>query len=199
MSVAVLAGSRQTALLVDNEDSFTGNLAQMLRQLGLAVRTVRADVATRADADGVAVVVLSPGPGRPERHPVNLALLADPPAPIFGVCLGLQAMVLAAGGRVVHARRTVHGRIHAVHHAGLGAFAGLPSPLRATRYHSLAAERASLPATLEITAWTADGEIMGLRHRLRPVEGVQFHPESVGTPLGPALVANALRGWGVLA
>lgn len=197
MFVSTLAEARHRALVVDNLDSFTGSLVQQLRVLGLEVRVVRGDVATVADAAGVDLVLLSPGPGRPEDFPVNLALLARPPAPIFAVCLGMQAMALAEGGRVVHARRTVHGRVHRVFHAGAGAFAGLPNPMRATRYHSLAVDRASLPPTLEVTAWTADGEVMGLRHRVLPVEGVQFHPESTGTPDGLALLRNALRGWGI--
>jgi anthranilate synthase component 2 len=178
---------------VDNQDSFTGSLVQQLRMLEADVRCVRSDAVTAADWADAALIVLSPGPGRPEAHPVNAAILRAPPAPVFGVCLGMQALAQAFGGEVVHARRIVHGRTSPIHHAGAGVFAGLPSPFRATRYHSLAVARASLPAALEITAWTADGEIMGLRHRTEPVEGVQFHPESVRTEHGLRLMANALR------
>jgi anthranilate synthase/aminodeoxychorismate synthase-like glutamine amidotransferase len=117
-------------------------------------------------------------------------LLGSASVPIFGVCLGMQAIALAFGGRVVPARRVVHGRTSPVHHHGVGVFAGLPSPLRQTRYHSLAV--ADLPAELEVTAWTADGEVMGLRHRSRPIEGVQFHPESVRSQHGFALLNNVL-------
>lgn len=157
-----------------------------------STRCVRAGALQPADWAGVDLVLLSPGPGRPEERPINIVLARSPPAAVFGVCLGMQAIGLAFGGRVVRARRVVHGRTSLIHHLGSGCFAGLPSPLRATRYHSLAVERASLPPELEVTAWTADGEIMGLRHRALPVEGVQFHPESVRTPLGLELIRGVL-------
>lgn len=194
MSVSAAPGLGYRVFLVDNEDSFTGSLIQYLRVLGAEVECRRARGLDASAAVGADLVLLSPGPGRPEEHPVNVALLREPPAPIFGVCLGLQAMALAYGGRVVAARRVVHGWTSRVEHDGRGAFVGLPSPLRATRYHSLAAERASLPEVLEVSAWTRDGEVMGLRHRTLPVEGVQFHPESVRTEHGLALIANVLRG-----
>lgn len=178
-------------LVVDNDDSFTGSLVQQLLLLGARVDWRRWDDVV--SADGADLVLLSPGPGRPSERPVNARLAVEAGVPLFGVCLGLQAIVEGFGGRVGPARSIVHGRTSLVHHAGGGCFAGLPSPLRATRYHSLAAERASLPDALEVTAWTADGEIMGLRHRTLPVEGVQFHPESVRTPLGLELMRNVLR------
>lgn len=181
-------------LVVDNEDSFTGSLVQYLQVLGAEVACLRGPAVTDADLVGLDLVLLSPGPGRPDEHPINARLLHERPAPVFGVCLGMQAMALAFGGRVVAARRVVHGRTSPVLHDGRGAFAGLPSPLRATRYHSLAAERSSLPEELEITAWTADGEIMGLRHRTLAVEGVQFHPEAIRTERGLDLLRNVLTG-----
>lgn len=182
-------------LVVDNEDSFTGSLVQQLLILGAAVACRRGAQVTPTDVAGATLILLSPGPGRPSEHPINAELLGTISAPIFGVCLGMQAMVEAYGGEVVRARRIVHGRTSLIHHAGVGAFRGLPSPLRATRYHSLAASRSSLPDVLRVTAWTADGEIMGLRHRRLPVEGVQFHPESVRTAHGLAMIANVLRQW----
>lgn len=197
MSVAARSSDRHVrVLVVDNDDSFTGSLVQLLQVLGADVAWARWADVTMADARGVDLVLLSPGPGRPEERPINAALAREAPVPVFGVCLGLQALTEAFGGRVVGARRILHGRASPVHHADAGCFAGLPSPFRATRYHSLAAERATLPPDLEVTAWTRDGEIMGLRHRSRPVEGVQFHPESVRTRHGLALMANVVRGVG---
>lgn len=181
-------------LVVDNLDSFTGSLVALLRELGAEVHEVRADAFRPADLAGVDRVLLSPGPGRPADFPVNLALARDPPVPVFGVCLGMQALGEAWGATVRHAPEVVHGRTSRVHHAGRGVFAGLPSPFRATRYHSLCVDRADLPDSLEITAWVADGTVMGLRHRSLPVEGVQFHPESVATRYGRELLANVLRG-----
>lgn len=183
-------------LLVDNDDSFTGSLLQQLRVLGAEVTCLRWSAVDVSRTAAFSLVVLSPGPGRPAERPINGALLqacATRRVPLFGVCLGMQALGETFGGEVVAAREIVHGRTSRVYHAGRGAFAGLPSPLRATRYHSLAVARRSLPACLEVTAWTEDGEIMGLRHRNVPIEGVQFHPESVGTPRGLALMRNALR------
>lgn len=180
-------------LVIDNEDSFTGSLVQYARALGHRVRVVRAAAASPADWADADRILLSPGPGRPEEHPINAAALASG-LPVFGVCLGMQALALAFGAEIVLARRVVHGRTSAVHHLGEGCFSGLPSPLRCTRYHSLAARRATLPACLTITAWTADGEIMGLRHRTLPLEGVQFHPESVRSQHGFELLRRALGG-----
>lgn len=178
--------------MVDNLDSFTGSLVALLRVLGAEVREVRADRFRASDLDGVDRVLLSPGPGRPSDFPVNLELARNPPVPVFGVCLGMQALGEAWGARVRHAPEVVHGRTSPIRHQGAGVFRGLPSPLRATRYHSLCVDPEALPACLEVTAWVADGTIMGLRHRTLPVEGVQFHPESVATRHGAELLANAL-------
>lgn len=174
-------------LVVDNLDSFTGSLVQQLQRLGAAVVVVRDRLP--ADASAYDLVLLSPGPGRPEDHPATMAALATLSVPIFGVCLGMQAIALHFGGRVVPAREIVHGRTSPIHHRATSFFAGLPSPFPATRYHSLAT--AELPDCLEPLAHTEDGEIMALRHRERPIAGVQFHPESVRTKYGLALVANA--------
>jgi anthranilate synthase/aminodeoxychorismate synthase-like glutamine amidotransferase len=180
-------------LLVDNDDSFTGSLAHLLRAHGARVDWRPWDAVTVDDARGRDLVVLSPGPGRPSERPINAAIARAGLAPVFGVCLGLQAITEAFGGRVVAAREIVHGRTSPVHHRGAGCFADLPSPMRATRYHSLAAERATLPEDLRVTAWTPDGEIMGLRHRSAPVEAVQFHPESIGTRHGSRLLLRVVR------
>ena len=191
LSVSAAPGRGQRVLVIDNLDSFTGSVVQYLQVLGAEVRCQRADAL--GSTAGYDLIVLSPGPGRPEDFPTNLALLRNPPAPIFGVCLGMQAMAVAAGGELRRARVPVHGRTSPVHHQGEGVFRGLPSPLRATRYHSLVVDPHSLPAALAITARLADGSIMGLKHRTLPIEGVQFHPESVLTRGGLALFANLFR------
>jgi anthranilate synthase/aminodeoxychorismate synthase-like glutamine amidotransferase len=178
--------------MVDNDDSFTGSLVQLLAATGATVDWRRWDGVADTQVEHADVLMLSPGPGRPSERPIN-GILARSGRPVFGVCLGLQAIAEAFGGRVVRARRIVHGRTSRIHHDGVGCLAGLPSPFHATRYHSLAAERGSLPDCLQVTAWTSDGEIMGLRHRDMPVEGVQFHPESVRSQHGAALIVNALR------
>jgi anthranilate synthase component II len=142
-----------------------------------------------------AAIVLSPGPGRPEHAGICVDLVcaaARASIPLLGVCLGHQAIAVAFGGRVVNAAVLMHGKCSDIEHAGEGIFRGLPNPLRATRYHSLVAERATLPVALAVTAWTADGTVMGLRHRDHPIDGVQFHPESIGTPNGRDLLANVL-------
>jgi anthranilate synthase component 2 len=184
-------------LVLDNYDSFTYNLAQYLGELGAATEVMRNDAATVAEvvAAQPLAIVMSPGPGRPEDAGICVELVRAAAAaaiPVLGVCLGHQAVAVAYGGRVVNAGVLMHGKCSDVFHDGAGVFAGLPSPLRATRYHSLVAEQPSLPTSLEVTAWTADGTVMGLRHRHDAVEGVQFHPESIGTPLGRALLANML-------
>jgi anthranilate synthase component 2 len=192
-------------LLVDNYDSFTWNLAQYLGELGCEVRVVRNDAVTVSDIERLAPshLVISPGPGTPDEAGVTLEAIArlGGRLPILGVCLGHQAIGQAYGGRVVRAPRVMHGKTSPVRHDGAGVFRGLPSPMVATRYHSLVVEAASLPACLEVTARAADaaggdgrgeGEIMGLRHRALPVHGVQFHPESVMTPDGKRLLANFL-------
>ena len=181
-------------LVIDNYDSFTYNLVQHLQTLGQEVDVVRTDelaaddVARRAPSH----IVISPGPGTPADAGVSLDVIAACAGnvPILGVCLGHQAIGQAFGGRVVRARRVMHGKTSPILHDGQGVFAGLPNPFEATRYHSLLVERDSLPDCLEVTARTAEDEIMGLRHRTLPVEGVQFHPESVLTSAGMDLLQN---------
>ena len=183
-------------LMIDNYDSFTYNLVQYLGELGEEVRVVRNDELAVDDIARLAParIVISPGPCTPNEAGVSLAAIRRfaGKVPILGVCLGHQAIGQAFGGRVVHAKTLMHGKVSPIHHAGKGVFRGLPSPFNATRYHSLAIERESCPADLEITAWTDDGEIMGVRHRSLAVEGVQFHPESILTEHGHALLRNFL-------
>jgi anthranilate synthase/aminodeoxychorismate synthase-like glutamine amidotransferase len=184
-------------LLIDNYDSFTFNLAQELGELGADVRVVRNDAITVDEVlsdlpDGL---VISPGPGDPTAAGVSSDLIAALAGvrPVLGVCLGHQCLGALYGGEVVRAPELVHGKTSPIHHDGKGVFAGLPQPFVATRYHSLVVDRASVPAVLEVTAWTADGLVMGLRHRTLDVEGVQFHPESILTTDGMDLLANFLR------
>jgi anthranilate synthase component II len=183
-------------LMIDNYDSFTYNLVQYFGELGQDVKVVRNDEMTVAEiaALGAERIVLSPGPCSPNEAGVCLELIdtLKGKLPILGVCLGHQAIGQAFGGKVVHAKTLMHGKVSLIHHEGHGMFAGLPTPYEATRYHSLAIERATCPRDLEITAWTEDGEIMGVRHRTLPVEGVQFHPESILTQHGHALLRNFL-------
>jgi anthranilate synthase component 2/para-aminobenzoate synthetase component 2 len=183
-------------LLLDNYDSFTYNLEQALRMLGAEVRVFRNDKITVEQAEGLNIshLVISPGPGRPEDAGVSMELLRHymERLPILGVCLGHQAMAQVLGGRVVYAPRLMHGKASEVQHDGEGVYRGLPNPFQAARYHSLIVERESLPACLVPTAETPEGELMGMRHRSLPVEGVQFHPESVLTPAGNDLLANFL-------
>ncbi len=184
-------------LMIDSYDSFTYNLVHVLAELGARTRVVRNDKISVADALALRpeAVVLSPGPKAPDQAGILLPLIAAAPhdLPIFGVCLGLQAIGQAFGGRIVRATNLMHGKVSEVRHNGEGVFAGLPDPFRATRYHSLAVERDSLPGALEVTAWTEDGEIMGLSHRARPIHGVQFHPESIASEHGHALLGNFLK------
>jgi anthranilate synthase component 2 len=183
--------------MIDNYDSFTYNLVQYLGELGEEVKVVRNDELTVEAIErlGPRRIVLSPGPCTPNEAGVSLELIRTfaGRVPILGVCLGHQAIGQAFGGRIVHAKTLMHGKVSAIHHSGKGVFNALPAPFSATRYHSLAIERASCPAELEVTAWTEDGEIMGVRHRTLAVEGVQFHPESILTEHGHALLANFLR------
>ncbi|MEU2956618.1 aminodeoxychorismate/anthranilate synthase component II [Streptomyces xanthochromogenes] len=183
-------------LVVDNYDSFVFNLVQYLYQLGAECEVVRNDeVSLKHAQDGFDGVLLSPGPGSPEQAGVCVDMVCHCAAtgvPVFGVCLGMQSMMVAYGGVVGRAPELLHGKTSPVLHQGAGVFAGLPSPFTATRYHSLAAEPATLPGELEVTARTEDGIIMGLRHRELPVEGVQFHPESVLTEHGHRMLANWL-------
>jgi anthranilate synthase component 2 len=188
-------------LMIDNYDSFTYNLVQYLGELGAEVEVLRNDaapvealLARRPDA-----LVVSPGPGRPADAGVTIPALrafAAAGIPVLGVCLGHQGIGEAFGGRVVGARTLMHGKTSLIHHDEHGVFAGLPNPFEATRYHSLVIERDSCPAVLEVAAWTDDGEIMGVRHRELPVEGVQFHPESILTVEGKRLLANFLARTG---
>ncbi len=188
-------------LVVDNYDSFTYNLVHYLAELGAETVVRRNDAITVQDAFAMKpqAILLSPGPCAPDQAGICLPLLggAAEDLPILGVCLGHQAMGQAFGGDVVRAKTLMHGKTSLIHHAGKGLFKGLPDPFTATRYHSLAVKRDTLPAELEVTAWTEDGEIMGLQHRTRPIHGVQFHPESVATEHGHALLANFLDLAGV--
>jgi anthranilate synthase component 2 len=184
-------------LMIDNYDSFTFNLVQYLGELGADVRTVRNDEIALDEIEAMAPerIVISPGPCTPNEAGISVPLLKHFAGrlPILGVCLGHQSIGAAFGGKVVRAREVMHGKTSPCEHTGAGVFRGLPNPFTVTRYHSLAIERASLPACLEITAWTADGEIMGVRHREHPIEGVQFHPESILTEHGHALLKNFLE------
>ena len=185
-------------LMIDNYDSFTWNLVQYLGELGADVHVHRNDAITLAEiaAWEPSHIVVSPGPCTPNEAGISVELIRAfaGKVPILGVCLGHQAIGQAFGGRIVRAQRVMHGKLSPVAHDGRGSFTGLPSPLAATRYHSLAIERASLPADLEVTATADDGEIMGVRHRRFAVEGVQFHPEAILTEHGHALLRNFLEG-----
>jgi anthranilate synthase component 2 len=191
-------------LLIDNYDSFTWNLVHLIGGLGAAVTVRRNDAldVPAALALRPAGIVLSPGPCDPDRAGICLPLTRAAAAagiPLLGVCLGHQTIGQAFGGRVLRAPAIVHGKTDAIHHAGAGLFAGLPNPFRATRYHSLMVARDGLPGMLEITAWSDDGTIMGLRHRTQPIEGVQFHPESIASEQGAALLAAFLARTAVTA
>jgi anthranilate synthase/aminodeoxychorismate synthase-like glutamine amidotransferase len=183
-------------LVIDNYDSFTFNLVQLLYTLGAEVKVARND---EIDVEGVAAsgashLVVSPGPCTPHEAGVSMEAIRAAKVPVLGVCLGHQSIGAVFGGKVVRAPEPVHGKTASIRHEGRSIFEGLPQGFLAARYHSLVVEAASLPAELEATAWTPDGLIMGLRHRERPVVGVQFHPESVLTPEGPKLVRNFLDG-----
>ena len=184
-------------LMIDNFDSFTYNLVQYLMAMDQDVRVVRSDALTVAEvlALAPAAIVISPGPGGPEDAGISVPVIRQCSGriPILGVCLGHQSVGFAFGAKVVRARRVMHGKVSDIQHDGQGLFAGIRSPLRATRYHSLAVERESLPACLAVTATAEDGEIMGLAHTAHPTVGVQFHPESILTPCGKQLLANFLK------
>jgi anthranilate synthase component 2 len=183
--------------MIDNYDSFTYNLVQYLGELGQDVRVYRNDQITVADIKQLNPdhIVISPGPCTPNEAGISVETIQKlgGQIPILGVCLGHQSIGQAYGGKVVRAKQLMHGKTSMIHHTNLGVFAGLPSPFEATRYHSLVIERASLPDCLELTAWTDDGEIMGVRHKTLAVEGVQFHPESILTQHGHELLANFLK------
>jgi anthranilate synthase component 2 len=185
-------------LMIDNFDSFTYNLVQYLGELGADVKVVRNNALGVADIERLqpARIVISPGPRTPNEAGISLEAIRRfaGAIPILGVCLGHQAIGQAFGGRVVKAQRVMHGKVSSVRHDGKGVFAGLPDGFTATRYHSLAVERASLPDCLEVSAQSEEGEIMGLRHRALPVEGLQFHPEALLTEHGHAMLKNFLQG-----
>jgi anthranilate synthase component 2 len=198
MSAASLRGR---VAVVDNYDSFTYNLVQRLGELGAQVSVFRNDAVSAAELAELepAAVVISPGPCTPDEAGISLDVvrLLGAHTPLLGVCLGHQSVGQAYGGRVVRAPRVMHGKVSAIHHDGGSVFAGLPNPFAATRYHSLVVDRDSLPDSLEVTAWTDDGLVMGLRHRTHPVVGLQFHPESICTPDGYALLTTFLDWAGV--
>lgn len=184
-------------LLIDNYDSFTWNLVHYLGELGAEVKVVRNDAVQVQDALAMApqAIILSPGPCDPAQAGICLPLTraaSEAGVPLLGVCLGHQTIGEAFGGRVIRCHEIVHGKMGTMHHEGKGMFRGLPSPFQATRYHSLVVERATLPECLEVTAWLEDGTIMGLRHKTKPIEGVQFHPESIASEHGHQLLRNFL-------
>ncbi|MGA0541546.1 anthranilate synthase component II [Neotabrizicola sp. VNH66] len=185
-------------LLIDNYDSFTWNLVHYLGELGAEVKVVRNDALQVQEALALRpeAIVLSPGPCDPAQAGICLPLTraaSEADVPLLGVCLGHQTIGEAFGGKVVRCHEIVHGKMGLMHHEGKGIFAGLPSPFEATRYHSLIVDRATLPASLEVTAWLEDGTIMGLRHREKLIEGVQFHPESIASQHGHRLLRNFLE------
>jgi anthranilate synthase/aminodeoxychorismate synthase-like glutamine amidotransferase len=183
-------------LVIDNYDSFTWNLVQYLGELGAELKVIRND---ERDVDAIVAmqpdgIVISPGPGTPSQAGVSIEVIKrlGDSTPVLGVCLGHQAIGQAFGATVARAQRQMHGKTSAIHHDGKGVFEGLPSPFEATRYHSLAIIRDTVPSDLQVTAWTEDGEIMGVRHRQHRIEGVQFHPESILTAEGKRLLGNFL-------
>jgi len=183
--------------MIDNYDSFTYNLVQYLGVLGSEVEVHRNDKITLDEIESMKPerIVISPGPGTPQSAGITISMIErfHPKVPILGVCLGHQAIGAAFGGRVLHAARIMHGKTSEISHDGKGVFRDLPDPITATRYHSLAVERKSLPSCLEVSAEAEDGEIMGLRHREYPVEGIQFHPESILTKEGMNILRNSLN------
>ncbi len=184
-------------LMIDNYDSFTYNLVQYFGELGADVRVYRNDEITVEEALALKPdhIVISPGPCTPNEAGISVPLIkaVAGKVPLLGVCLGHQSIGQAFGGRIIHAKQLMHGKTSAIFHNDVGVFRGLPSPFTATRYHSLVIERETLPDCLEITAWTDDGEIMGVRHKTLAVEGVQFHPESILTQYGHEMLANFLK------
>jgi anthranilate synthase component 2 len=188
-------------LVIDNYDSFTYNLVHYLAELGAETQVYRNDALSVQDALALApkAILLSPGPCAPDQAGICLPLLRAAPEdmPVLGVCLGHQSIGQAYGGDVIRAKTLMHGKTSQIHHNNTGIFKDLPNPFTATRYHSLAIKKETLPADLEITAWTEDGEIMGVQHKTRPIHGVQFHPESIATEGGHQLLANFLDLAGI--
>ena len=186
-------------LMIDNYDSFTYNLVQYLGELGQDVHVFRNDEIALEQVAALKPrhIVISPGPCTPNEAGVSVPLIHEfgGKIPMLGVCLGHQSIGQAFGGRIVHAKQLMHGKTSLIHHHDSGVFKGLPNPYTATRYHSLVIERETLPDCLEITAWTDDGEIMGVRHKTLPIEGVQVHPESILTEHGHALLNNFLKAY----
>ena len=184
-------------LMIDNYDSFTYNLVQYFGELGQEVQVHRNDEITLEEIERLApqYLVVSPGPCTPNEAGVSVPAILRfaGKLPILGVCLGHQSIGQAFGGKIIHAQEMMHGKTSPIHHKNVGVFRGLPNPVTATRYHSLVIERASCPECLEITAWTDDGEIMGVRHKTLPIEGVQFHPESILTEHGHDMLRNFLE------
>jgi len=188
-------------LVIDNYDSFTYNLVHYLAELGAETQVWRNDALSVQDALALnpKAILLSPGPCAPDQAGICLPLLRAAPEdmPVLGVCLGHQSIGQAYGGDVIRAKTLMHGKTSQIHHNNTGIFKDLPNPFTATRYHSLAIKKETLPADLEITAWTDDGEIMGVQHKTRPIHGVQFHPESIATEGGHQLLANFLNLAGI--
>lgn len=184
-------------LIIDNYDSFTYNLFQYLEELGARCRVVRNDALSLREIEKLRPekIVISPGPGTPDESGVSLDVLRhlSDKIPVLGVCLGHQAIGQVFGGKVIRAPKAIHGKISQIFHKGTGIYKGMPNPFPATRYHSLIVERRSLPTELEITCKTEDGLIMGLRHKRKKVEGIQFHPESIMTTEGKSLLKNFLK------
>ena len=188
-------------VMLDNYDSFTYNLVQYLGEIGADIQVFRNDKVTVEDIDALRPnhIVISPGPGVPENAGISIDVIRHfsqktPAVPVLGVCLGHQAIAVAFGGQIKRADRLMHGKTSMIAHDGKTVFADLPNPFEATRYHSLIVDRETLPACLELTAETTEGEIMGMRHRELPIEGVQFHPESILTRTGMDLLRNFVRG-----
>jgi len=188
-------------LVIDNYDSFTYNLVHYAQELGAETRVIRNDDMSAGEALslGADAVLLSPGPKTPNEAGMCLDLLREAPdaLPILGICLGQQSMGQVFGGKVIRAKNIMHGKVSDVENDGSGLFEGLPKVFKATRYHSLSVERETLPDVLHINAWTEDGEIMGLRHKTRPIHGLQFHPESIASEYGHDLICNFLKLAGI--
>ena len=189
-------------LMIDNYDSFTYNLVQYIMQLGAPVRVIRNDAVSISEIDSwnLLGIVISPGPGRPESAGITLPIIQhfSGKIPILGVCLGHQAIAMAFGGKVVSAKRLMHGKTSTINADGKNLYRGINKPFKAMRYHSLAVSRENFPQCLEISSEAEDGEIMGIRHRTHPTEGIQFHPESIMTPVGKRLLRNFLKTTDVI-